>query len=900
MDPWQYTYNRLAAGVQGSSVTGDIHHHFSTQAAAAASAGANNTTNAHNLTNASTNTPQLLLQAAHGNTSVPFNPSSFLVSPNGNYENVFSPLFSHSGPKPAHFNALNAQRLAQAALNKQVADSDNNFSPHHLQLLAAGTSSGSPYFDQSAVSAAALAWQTNNQLTSPFGILPHEKHVASSPGSTTIQSPNNVKDAVGNHRNTPVAPVKEQPNMVTSNKSSITTNHPGSYYSNAMGYAPPNENNFAALNKPSQPSLNMTRSTAVSGSPNGYDHSATSVVIKSEPCQMSPMLDKSAHAHHVQTDSQTKIKTSMDSNGRLNYAENHTLAKAHQQYPSNQQLHQRIGAASASSTYNHNYIRADNVFQNSTNSKTISVATDLQQYPSNLTQQQTQGSECGSIAVAPKRPSPLQMQTPATPVYPMYNNSPMSLIATPQGPQQQQQQQHDHQQQQAANQINNYKLTSPKSPLSGKSQSQPNVAYSSVIQRVTQSPVQPNKHDHQPSWDNASSSHRNTLEDHARKFHTTLYNGMQQGSPHNHLNNSHDASVNNTTTMHNAMQYGNIEPASNQLVSSIAKSSADEPPKSTVPKVTGAQKRKAKEKPNAKDIPNSTISVPLPNRGLVPAHNTLNAESTHVNAINLLGSNTIDFDRWNQPAQSPGQVSRSTVAQQSFPLNSFEQSHLSYNQHQQQNPNPALSTYFRPPFQMSAANADCLDMSTVPPVPSAKPFAHNRANNSSFNVSQFSSTNRNHHQPDTQSNLNSAPISGTDNHEKQPQVIVPNIEDELDFLAENHRVNPSSQQHIYPNGAINNVNNPNIPANYLTGKPSTPTTKPIDPMNITVTGPTAGFMSSYLKFLQGGCVSSQQANAGRGSRKSVNQLQVRTYILSGCFATTRKMHINHSAMFRCL
>lgn len=113
---------------------------------------------------------------------------------------MFSPLFHHANPKPAHFNTINvaAQHrqqvlAAQAAVTKQTADSDiirENYTQHHPSISTPQTGS---YFEQSSGSAvaAALGWQargqpdfttlrsqgdlnSNNQLPSAFGILPHE------------------------------------------------------------------------------------------------------------------------------------------------------------------------------------------------------------------------------------------------------------------------------------------------------------------------------------------------------------------------------------------------------------------------------------------------------------------------------------------------------------------------------------------------------------------------------------------------------------------------------------------------------------------------------------------------------------------------------------------------------
>lgn len=155
-------------------------------------------------------------------------PSSFLSAPS--YDAVFSPLFHHANPKPAHFNTINAAAqhrqqvlAAQAAVTKQSSDSDvirENYTQHHSAL---STPQSGSYFDQTSGSAvasqlsAALGWQgrsqadfsslrsqsdlsSNNQLPSAFGILPHE-NVPSSPGpsSTTPKTTSSVYESFNAH-----------------------------------------------------------------------------------------------------------------------------------------------------------------------------------------------------------------------------------------------------------------------------------------------------------------------------------------------------------------------------------------------------------------------------------------------------------------------------------------------------------------------------------------------------------------------------------------------------------------------------------------------------------------------------------------------------------------------------
>ncbi|KZC12552.1 Glutamine and serine-rich protein 1 [Dufourea novaeangliae] len=395
--PWYATYNRLTAASATntfqstpSSTSSDfVSHHLATAVTQAVPS----------------TTSQLILQAAHTTATLagqpsPFNPGGFLSPPPVGYD-VFSPLFHHPNPKQAHYVTQHRQALAQAQA-VSVTKQNTTTEPDIPILRENYSSAHQPTFfeHQSATTSptSTLAWthQNNTQLPSPFGILPHESIVPSSPGP----SPTTKPTTTGVYENT------FNPHFSTSQ----TINNINSQLPSPAVSA----SEFKPANYPdSKKAINVKPAVSTSQA------SSNQTFFQQVPTTFSS--ETLSNSYSATNGNQTP-------NGKV-------------QQPPLQ--HQQQSCIVSTSTRNNNFTsppnkitttsqqRSDSEYHHSGRSK--STASTDSAYSSNNSAQS--GPDCS--VVVPRRPSPLQAHSQASPLghvpspaYPMYN-SPMAAMSSP-------------------------------------------------------------------------------------------------------------------------------------------------------------------------------------------------------------------------------------------------------------------------------------------------------------------------------------------------------------------------------------------------------------------------------------------------------------------------------------
>ncbi|XP_026765176.1 mucin-12-like isoform X1 [Galleria mellonella] len=922
--PWSAyaSYNRLA-GVQAGAASGDFHHHLASGGTGLGSQSVPSTTS------------QLLLQAAHttaslagqlgSSTASPFNPGGFLSPPAVGYDAVFSPLFHHANPKPAHYSsslqAQHRQVIAQAVASKQssveteLSSLRENYS--HQTLAAQGTS----FFDQSSTpgSTASLSWQGNNQLPSPFGILPHESVVPSSPSPATTKASATYENfnahfaaaqTLNNHINSQISSTGKQTNRsgspATASKPASSTSS-STFFQSPSSFGNQTDNSYSASSAKSgqlSSQQDYAGSKSYSSSASSTSHSQQSCIVSTPPVtssstppskdyrsttnttsrpspsiynsqspkntstekssrqssnsSSSSFVSPTSKPPQVQTKAQSKIYPELNNEQRKSCDSNDKLqpqsspisysimdAPGRLSYSSssiNSSKSNRIGStqysSSQGSSFRH-YQSGNNVESDYHVRAKSSSSTDTG-YSSSSSQN---GPDCSVVIARRQSPSHAPPQTSpighgSSPAYPMYH-SPMNSINSPQ-------QHGDH-----FNKINN---SAPRSPLDASIARPPSqnsqVAYPSVITRalgIDQSKTySENRFERTQSQSSSQSCWENERQS-SRKFSNTSSNNNTYNNNTLAESNSHSEETSQTPTHRTLSEkHQNYFDGNNVALQDLSscrgdpmtivknlqslqqscqlqdtKSSKNQTPIST-PSASSktVTRRKSTEKPvshtNMNEISNAVMADYLANRIPPPAHSSTSNQQQN--------GSYFDFERWNLPPPPPKMFPGTSAFGSQAPLHATNFA----NQHQAlAMPHGHALTYFppfhlgpHPDFQSSVELTPLSSFSETPP----------SASSSSFST------------PETR-------------EEEQPKVVVPNIEEELGFLAE-QRANTASS--VAPTSQQPNLNSTSQDA----------TTKIMEKkFNVPVTGPGSGFMASYLKFLQGERDTSPPP-AGRGARKS--------------------------------
>ncbi|XP_055310290.1 mucin-19-like isoform X2 [Sitodiplosis mosellana] len=964
--PWQYTYNRLAA--QGAT-SGDLHHHFAQAANNSALTGGH----ASSVSAVPSTTSQLLLQAAHstplGASTASFpTPSSFLSAPS--YD-VFSPLFHHANPKPAHFNTINAAAqhrqqvlAAQAAVTKQTTDSDiirENYTQHHSSISTPQTGS---YFEQPGGSAvaAALGWQarggqsdfttlrsqgdlnSNNQLPSAFGILPHEnvssspapstaaaatKHSSSSGSSTGVYEsfnahfpqPLNQANAIIKSSSTArsMSPQQQQQqsqqqikqqNIASTSASSGYYQTPSTYQNLQSSFA-----NSKSISQQEQLQhqqaqqhsySNNSNQQAISGSKSSFSVSSTGISSSSQlnsssdPSTSSISKEYSNSSHHISSRVKSERSNSpvIASNNFASSAALHKLTNSSVNQVQTKAALKAIvqnSSIGATQSLNHNHIvhghghgqgqasaiHENNVIQSSpisfsmlenqvaysgsnnnhninshSASRNASSVRKLSTTP--LLKQEFQHDSASTISpsasansitnshptdcshiVIPRRPSPHQinsqsspLSTVPSPAYPMYNSPSMNPSQSP--------------------------IDASTSRTSSKSNCSNVVAYSSVIQRAA----------HPSNWDGGGGGggvddrNQSSLQNNANQIYTPAQiTKLHQISP---VHSVHSQQSSHFDSSQSAQSHQNQSNLAAQKINDSAQQMHEQTDyalnqRSRQPRQTSSisnDKNKQNDGPKARPGRKKKINDRADSCEKLPSPST--CSEYYVN------------ERIPPPAHIPNQQSMNGSTTCSFNnIHSHNSTMISHPSHHHAISHHPYFPSFSMPLTGIGDYSNDLNLNSIPMVANI-PY------NDSLGTPSVSS--------------NYSPTASEIREDEPPKVVVPNIEEELGFLAENSRSgsiqqasaqmslqasstaaaatqnhltllgttsnslshhNQSNQQHLQHHSHANNQNtnqSQSSSSNPMNQQKATPLTDKKFP---TPTGPGSGFMASYLKFLQG-------------------------------------------------
>ncbi|KAL1509615.1 hypothetical protein ABEB36_004326 [Hypothenemus hampei] len=794
--PWYASYNRLAA----QAAAGE--HHTLAAAAAAAAAAASATTTAASAP------PTAVL------------PGGFLSPPTVGYETVFSPLFhgavAASGAKPHYVAQVAPHRaLAAQAASKQTSEAGE----FHPQSQA--------FFEQGAT-----AWQQN----SPFGILPHESVVATSAGKTVAYENFNAQFAaaqqsISNHINSQLAANSksassnrsQSPQVTTASvKSNSTQPNASAFFqvpvtlpeaSTGKTFTSTNTSNLQQSCIVSSPSTTkeyrvpQTANRSFLSSPNpppsrSIEKSFTSPPTKQQnPPQIQTKaqtkiyseLNNQRDQQQQRTNDETQSQSSpisfsiMDAPGRLNYTGSNASGKRPPHFQHNYRHYQPQQAQNA----------------NSEEFQRPKSGPDYQ--PS------SNGSEC-NVAV-PRRPSPLQAHSQASPLghaqspaYPMYN-SPMNSMSSPQN---------SNSQQVAPPSPLDVSVPRPNSQAAGG-----NVAYPSVITRALNSDKNfPDRYDHgnqanqpnQTCWDDRQGQQQQQQ----RKFQPN-----QSNTQPTYNNSNPSIEISSRPGENPRQQYFDSNTGHQVTLQDLSSCRGD--PMTIVKNLQQQQACQVTQVEIKQEVPKPPIKRRKSVEKVVPQSEIHPATSripppAHTSAANQQQQNGVyfEFDRWNIPPPSAKIFSTQAALHQQHQGLMVPHPHGHHA--------PPLP-YFAP-FHITNHPGEFGSTVELTPLTNYNDQAAQQ-----HAVVQQQQQQQQQQQPPPQSQPQQQPQQPYTPQDDQPKVVVPNIEEELNFLS-------GDTTPRVPTLNNSNYNNKIMP-------PMVP--KPMDKLS----GPGAGFMSSYLKFLQG-------------------------------------------------
>ncbi|XP_014213242.1 uncharacterized protein LOC106642854 isoform X2 [Copidosoma floridanum] len=478
MDTWYASCNRLGATAGITSAfqisapnnnNDQVSHHLSTTAQ----------------TLPSTTTAQLLLPAAAPTTlagqSSSFNSAGFLTTPTAVGYDVFTPFFSHTNSKQqTHYVSQTSQPIARAQV---VATSKPDSPVESCGNYASPQQDDTYYEHQSSVTSPStvnwnLSHPTTTQITSPFGILPHESVAVSSPPTTTTTADNGVgydnnfvthySNGTGITRAESKTDARESSPMNNGDntikcivtESSMAGAHTFFQSANAFdsdGLSTSYSTDDQSATNSSAVQSSMHHQSCIVSTPSPANRitqmpsrsPVLTTIYLSTSVQDKPTVVQGNHTSPDQghdSSQSSPISFSMMDSHNLSYStanSNGTVGKAITTNGGVQQFHvlnqQQQQAPSSCRHYNSAITDSTGDFHMQPARSKSATSTDSA-YSSNTSQN---GPDCAQVVV-PRRPSPMQSHSQASPLghvpspatYPMYN-SPIASMSSPSSMQQQ-------------------------------------------------------------------------------------------------------------------------------------------------------------------------------------------------------------------------------------------------------------------------------------------------------------------------------------------------------------------------------------------------------------------------------------------------------------------------------